>query len=276
MKLLNFIIIITLLSAISCLSQEKDSLLNVLNTKFQSFEYNDAVHLAGILLENGNLSKEEKLEILTVKGVALYNLAEEDSAKNVFIELLKTDNNYYLDPVNNSPKIVEFFNNIKMNRKEKTEPETKEKITPPEVKEADRKNNDNLTTDFDGKISKSLIVRSLVFPGWGHFSGGKSGKGWLLSSAGFAAASSMIYFIIDCKRKENEYLRETDLFLIEDRYEKYNSSYKLRNISIIAYAAIWIYSQIDLLYISDFESKPERLSLSPQIDSFFITYRIPL
>jgi hypothetical protein len=38
--------------------------------------------------------------------------------------------------------------------------------------------------------------------------------------------------------------------MIDELYNKYNSSYKLRNISIISFAVVWIYSQLDLSFLS--------------------------
>jgi hypothetical protein len=61
----------------------------------------------------------------------------------------------------------------------------------------------------------------------------------------------IIYFSIDANKKEELYAKETDPGLIEYRYDNYNRAYKLRNISIAAFAGIWLYSQIDLLFFSD-------------------------
>lgn len=247
-------------------AQDTDSLRKVLEIKFQSFEYQAAVDIANILLEKKDeFTKEDQLEILRIKSVALYNLAEEDSARNVFIQILKIENTFFLDPVKNSPKIVEFFNNIKSSIKGMTSPDSN----------AEKKINDNnlvpenpaIITKTNAYDMRDIIGKSIILPGWGHLSGGKKGKGWLIGSAGLISLGSSIYFLIDCNRKEKDYLTETNLFLIEDKYKSYNNSYKIRNISIAAYIAVWIYSQIDLLYISDFEFETGQVSTNSQITS---------
>jgi hypothetical protein len=80
---------------------------------------------------------------------------------------------------------------------------------------------------------------------------GSSLKAWTLTGLSAAAIGSIIYFSIDANKKEELYSKETDPGLIEYRYDNYNRAYQLRNISIAAFAGIWLYSQIDLLFFSD-------------------------
>ena len=63
----------------------------------------------------------------------------------------------------------------------------------------------------------------------------------------------MIYFIVETDSKHKDYLTETSPHIIEGKYQKYNDSYKIRNLLIFSYAAVWIYSQLDLFLFTDFD-----------------------
>ncbi len=54
-------------------------------------------------------------------------------------------------------------------------------------------------------------------------------------------------------KKEKDYLIEIDPSLIQIKYDSYNKSYKIRNVLIISYLVIWIYSQLDLFFFNDNE-----------------------
>ena len=99
----------------------------------------------------------------------------------------------------------------------------------------------------------NALGRSILFPGMGHLYLSNNAKGWILTSLNTAALGSMLYFIFDSRNKELDYLEQTEPALINEKYDKYNTSYKIRNTLIITYAVIWIYSQIDLLFFSDDE-----------------------
>ena len=59
------------------------------------------------------------------------------------------------------------------------------------------------------------------------------------------------YKLHDANNKENDYLSEINSTQIQIKYDEYNKSYKIRNALIATYAAIWIYSQIDILFFSN-------------------------
>jgi hypothetical protein len=72
-----------------------------------------------------------------------------------------------------------------------------------------------------------------------------------LTSVGAVSLGAAIYYAVDSNTKEKKYLDETDPALIPSLYSKYNTSYKLRNFSLLSFAAVWLYSQIDLLFFSE-------------------------
>lgn len=103
-------------------------------------------------------------------------------------------------------------------------------------------------------ISRSImnksVLYSLLLPGLGHLKRESSTKGWLLFGAGIITLSGSVYYIIDTNQKEKDYLNASKKAEIEYKYETYNTAYKRRNLFIIAYATVWVFSQLDLLFLS--------------------------
>ena len=69
-------------------------------------------------------------------------------------------------------------------------------------------------------------------------------------SASIITFGSGIYFSIEANQREKDYLSETEKSEIESVYNQYNEAYKFRNAAFIGFAAIWLYAQTDLLFIS--------------------------
>ncbi|MEK6553091.1 MAG: hypothetical protein AABZ54_06545, partial [Bacteroidota bacterium] len=77
---------------------------------------------------------------------------------------------------------------------------------------------------------------------------------------------------------------ESNKLLIQQKYDDYNKSYKIRNVLIISYAVIWLYSQIDLLFFSngdqDSKSKLSQSNnfsfTSSPLSALQINLRVPL
>ncbi|OGU62949.1 MAG: hypothetical protein A2V66_10115 [Ignavibacteria bacterium RBG_13_36_8] len=247
MKKIAVVILPLLIYVSPCLCQER-STINKIEKKFQAFEYDSVIVLANTILSTDqNLLQEKAIDILIMKAVSQYSLSRNSEARKSFVEVLKLNGNFELNPATISPKIIDFFNSIKQEFGDITKPKTEgTKIdstrfaNPPPITIAPT-------------LLKNTIMRSMVLPGWGHLYLDQKTKGWILTSAGMAVAVSMVYFIFDANSKEKDYLNEVAPALIQQKYDSYNTSYKIRNALIISYVAIWLYSQIDILFFSDDE-----------------------
>ncbi|MCB0732713.1 MAG: hypothetical protein KDC88_16940, partial [Ignavibacteriae bacterium] len=144
-------------------------------------------------------------------------------------------------------KLVDLFTNVKdefldiLNAKD----EKRQTLSESEITSTDLQQN-VILDDFHTAVAKSLII-----PGWGHLQLENSTKGWILTSVSTVTLGSMIYFVFDANSKEKDYLAETNANMISLKYNDYDKSYKIRNSLIAAYAAVWLYSQIDLLFFSN-------------------------
>jgi hypothetical protein len=243
-------ILILLLSINSIyLAQQEKFLLDSLRSKFENFEYSEAINLAdNILSIQTNLPEQSLIEIYLIKGISNFSLWNRSAAKDCFTKILIIDPQYIPDRVKISPKVIAFFDEVKLEFINNT------------------KQTDSLASK-DANISKSLMeenillkekldlkdatIKSIIFPGWGQQTRNYKLKGWLLTASGLISLSSSVYFIIDSNQKERKYLNETNDVLIQAKYNEYNESYKLRNISISIFTVTWLYNLIDILFISE-------------------------
>ena len=227
--------------------------LKKLNREFQLFNYSKVISLAdGFIADKGGFSKDELIEIYLLKGISHYSLGESELVKESFFEILNLDNNYKINSSQVSPKIIREFEKLRI---EYDRTNIKKEFTSV-VKIDTLYKVDTLLLKPNNKLYSETVIRSMVFPGWGHFYSGNRTKGWILSAANSVTLGSMLYFIYDTNRKESSYLNEIDPTLIEEKYSYFNKSYKIRNSLIAAYAVLWIYTQIDILFFSEIPFVP--------------------
>ena len=248
-------------------SQQNSASISNLKGKFESFEYNQAISYADSLLTHKNIfSSEEQIQIYLVKGVSQFSLSNNEGAKDSFNNILKINPGYILDSTNVSPKIISFFNSVKSDfekklslKNESIRIKTDTVYVPKIMNKVE--SDDNL---------KQAFLRSVIFPGLGHFYLKENTKGWILTSLSAITIASSIYFIIDSNKKEKNYLNETNPGFIQQKYDLYDSSYKMKNISIISFVAVWIYSQIDILFFPNhFNLDDNKISFSPNLNFQF-------
>ncbi len=264
------VLFLIILTSHSYAQQGSDS-LSVLRNEFEAFQYGRVIENAEtMLLHKNNYNKDQLMEIYRLKGVSEFSLLNDTAAKKSFIQILRIDSSYALDSAKTSPKIISFFNQIKNEYiREKVyskSPEKKPNTVPINSSQTLESNND----------IKPVIIRSLIFPGWGQiYNNSNSLKGWILTSLGVAALGSTVYFIIDCNNKQKKYLNDVNLSTIQNNYNQYNTSYKLKNISLISFIAVWVYSQIDVLFISQSSSRPLVQLRTNSMNRYQLSFKLP-
>ena len=246
-KYFTTLLIILITSSLFYAQQKIDS-ISTLKNELRSFEYKKVIQGSDrILLNKDIFTTDELIDIYIMKGISQFTLSNNEGAKESFGEVLKINPAYQLDSTRVSPKIISYFNLVRdAYNKSKINNYSSEHIKPdtvfiPKV----------VTKIIPDENIKQAFYRSILLPGLGHFYFHENTKGWILSSLSAAAIISSVYFIIDSNKKENSYLNETNANLISQKYNLYNTSYKLKNFSLISYAVIWIYSQIDILFLQN-------------------------
>lgn len=240
-------IIFFFISTFSVLIAQTNKELDALQNEYESFNYATVISKAhDLLLDKERFSDETIIEISTLKAASHYAMGELENTRKTFIEILKLNENFELSNISYSPKLVDFFHEVKAEFLDVLKVNEEKYTQQKEVQPAFIDQTQLLTHERNTALAKSLLL-----PGWGHLSLGDNTKGWILTSAGVAALGSMIYFIVDANNRENDYLSEINSTQIQIKYDEYNKSYKIRNALIATYAAIWIYSQIDILFFSN-------------------------
>jgi len=247
------IAILTLFFITSLYSQFFDKRLDPLIGKYKSFDYPGVIKEASIIIaDSAVLNTADLCETYRMKAISHYSLSDMPNALKSLIAILKINPGYQLDQMVNSPKIIAYFEEIRKNFFERNKKDEQEiPVVKSEIKEK---------TGLPGSISggtKMPQIYSLFMPGLGHLAIKPSTKGWALFGSGVLTLGLSVYYIVDVNRKEETYLQATNKIEIEQKYNRYNSAYKRRNLTVAAFAAIWLYSQIDFLYFSGNEIKRE-------------------
>ena len=258
MFLLTRIICLFSLFCTFAFAQHLNDAVEVVAIPFKSFRYSEVIATAdSILSQDSLLTSPNLIEISRMKAISHFSLAEELFARNCFNDILKIDPKFKLDPVQNSPKIISFFNQIKLDY-------LQSQIILGDQSPVEQKINQSkkMFTLNPQKSMKSAMVKSMLFPGWGHINFDKKKSGILLISCTLSTLPLMVYYIFDTNKKEKDYLNETDFNEISNKYDDYNKSYKIRNGFITGYTLIWLYSQWDLF---SNDSKEQKMIIQPGV-----------
>jgi hypothetical protein len=228
-------------------SQQTSDTLQQLRKHFETFQYSDVIKLSNKILQSREeYTLSEQIDILRMKAISHYSLTDDDAARKSFIEIVKLDSTYQMDVSRTSPKIITFYNETRRNYLDQYQGNQPQILVRVDtiyvpIESTIYVQNDIVTNSF---------YRSIILPGWGHLYSGNKTKGTLLSLVSSVAAIASAYFIIDTNNKERDYLNERGRISIERRYQDYNNSYRMRNISIASYLIVWLYSQFDLFFFN--------------------------
>ncbi|MCE1189457.1 MAG: hypothetical protein LWX56_09975 [Ignavibacteria bacterium] len=248
-KIILFILLFfSLLNA----QQSKIPVANI-SREFDAFNYATVIQLADKVLEKkADYSLDEIKQVLRMKAISQYSQGDEIAAYNSFKDILKLDAAYSLDPVSTSPKIIVLFEKVKKEYQAETASVKKtipvDTLHPVEIPAYTQQ------PEKQPQITKIVVAadysdnfRSMVFPGWGMLHRENSVKSWAVAAVSALSLISSIYYINDCNTKEDNYLNEVNRALIQSKYNSYNTAYKMRNLSVTAFIASWVYAQIDLM-----------------------------
>lgn len=237
-----------------------------LDEKYRNFEYSEVIKLADELLKIPAISSEDSVQILTIKAASCYsiNLLIESSLS--YVSILKINKFFTLDNSIWSPKIVEFFNEIKRDYLKKLEDEKTISSKTDTVR---------ITTVVfpDMSYTKGSILKSMLLPGLGHLDVNPDWKAYTLMAVSGLSLLSSVYFILETNSSEKEYLNEFNPLRISAKYDTFNRNYQLRNISIGVFAATWLYAQLDLLFgTSLFTAPTQNIRITPTPDRMSVQF----
>ena len=251
-----------LISSVPVCAQSLSAQNEKLHQLFREFRYQEVIRLAEQTLEtHQDLSVPQRCEILRLLALSYYSRQDMQGALKNFAEILTLDEHYRLDPLENSPKILAFFEEIRRQKQL-----TESKVPPPSA--------DSLAAARVYLIADSVrqsatlqMTYSLVLPGYGQVNRGEKLKGWLLLAGNFTLLGSALYFTAETNRLEKKYLQVTDPDKINGAWENYNRAYKSRNLFLSAFAVLWLYTQIDYIFHAPSVNRSRAISCYPVIDT---------
>jgi len=222
--------------------------LSIMKKKFEQFKYGDVISIANkLLLKKAPFKRADIIDIYKLKGISHYSLSEDDAARKSFIEILRMDTSYTFDSTKISPKIISFYNQVKQNyiqQQKEIEARTVVRIDTVYVPQT------RYDTEHERRL-KNAVARSLIIPGLGQWYLETNFKNILFTVLGTASLASSIYYFLKTDEDQKAYLIETNPDQIQSKYNEYNDSFKRRNISLITFGVLWVYSQLDLLFFND-------------------------
>ena len=169
---------------------------------------------------------------------------------------MKIDPDYDLDPILTSPKILAVYNDARS------------------VFLSSRRSQSSGEPTAMLLQRNQMTFRTLLFPGWEQLYQGKSTKGLIFLGAGAAALSSGIVFEMLRSDARTEYLNASLPSDIATKYDSYNTYRKAEIYSFIAFAAVYIVSEIDVVSSQDLPDISYHPSLREQ-NGHFLTLTVP-
>jgi hypothetical protein len=254
------ILFFILITQAFCQGQDSiEELFGTLEDHFKAFEYEQVIQLADKLSTHAeNIPEKTLIEILRMQAIAFYSIDQTENAEKTFIRILNIDENFELASRENSPKIISFFNDIKLKF-------LSHKVIP--QKDAEKqKEVSEMQSQFDNY--KNGMLRSLVWPGWGHYHLNESGKARLLNIAALITLAPGIYYAFETVKLEKDYLNASDPATIKSRYNKYNDAYNYRNYLLTAFSAVWLYAQYDYFFTDHPFLENQTVFINPQINPY--------
>ncbi len=200
---------------------------DILQVKFyyDDVEFDKAVNSGRAVLESSqDLTANELAFLHRYIALSYYNIGKLDSSRTHFLSLISIKPDTELDPVNTSPKIIDFFNTIQKDYAEIT--------ASPQI---------SVYTQYvfleDRRPAAGL--RSVALPGWGQYYKGQKTKGIVLGSAFLGSFFVTGFSWIKESQTRDTYLASTTPEEIENGYNSYNKWYKTRRSFMVVTAVIW-------------------------------------
>jgi hypothetical protein len=252
-------------------SQSYSDSVYYIEEEFKTFNYEEVIRRSSELLSEEKVPSELKAKVYMMKGISHFVLLEDTLAKYSFLEILRINPQFYPDSIATSPVILKFFTEVKENYAWYYIPE-----------KAELKEGDSIEQIIPGDIFirykeklRVSVIRSLLFPGLGHLYLNNN-NGWYLTVPAGVSFLSSVFYLIDTQNKREEYLNTQDPLRINSKYQEYNSSYKIRNVSIIIFSAIWLFSQFDILFTDYIDPHTSHIAILPFDQSTFFSLKLNL
>ena len=226
-KMLLISLLIACFAVSSLPAQNVKKEIESLENQFKNFQYSQVIEKGKFLLADRFTTRADSLEIYKFMLSSAYALNDTTLAKTIIQDILHTDPKFTLNPLEISPKIIEFFNIVKRN------------LQTDHIADSLAINDTKVPELRTGSTIKPFsIVSSILLPGTGHFLEKDTKQGILYTSISAIFISGIIYSSIVLSDHRKEYMQARENSNFDRLYKQYNQSYKIRN-TLLSLYGIW-------------------------------------
>lgn len=215
-------------------AQENVSDISEIKYLYDGFRFEETILYGQNILKDPSLLTPKQLGYIhQYLAFAYFTIGKSDSARLHFLSLLSISPQTELDPLETSPKIIDFFNQAKSDFEEIND--QKRYIAYPEYV-------------FIEDKRPAAAWRSAVLPGWGQYYKGQSTRAYILGGAFLTSAVVLGVSIVNENKYRDSYLSSSDPDDISRFYDKYNNWSKVRQIFTYSTIGIWLLSFADAIW----------------------------
>ncbi len=218
---------LTLWAAAQAQVSVADSSLKAANRLYNAGSYESAELTARRLMEQGPIADSVRVEAERVIAFSLVAQGKSILAREHFESILVVRPTFILDPILTSPKILTVFQEAKQHF------------------DASRSSGSARPT-ADVQPAGGITFRAVLFPGWEQYHRGRTGTGSLFAGAGIVSLGSALVFEALRAPARKDYLAATQPSEISSKYSTYNRYYRGEIYSLIAFATIYVASEVDV------------------------------
>ncbi len=204
-----------------------DSALKSANGLYNAGSYESAELAARRLMEQGPIADSIRVQAERIIAFSLVAQGKTELAREHFETILAVSPSFDLDPVLTSPKILAVFREAKLHFAAVRRPQ----------QSADRQ---------DKTFLSGITFRTVLFPGWEQLHQGRTTSGVIFGGAGLLTLGSALTFEAFRLPARKDYLAATQPADIDAKYKLYNRYYRGEVYSFIAFAAVYVASELDV------------------------------
>jgi len=254
----NAFLVLVQLSCVAGLLAQGDQSQVVERIRLNYDQLNYAVaekEAVAALKEYQRFDPEQLVEIHRILGLIYFSENKPSKARLQFETALSLNPDLQLDAMFVSPKILEFFDEVKREWSLKQSADSIMLRPVRYIVLQDRR--------------PAAAVRSMILPGWGQMFKGQKRKGIVLTTAWSALVAGTVATHLLRQSARDDYLAETDRDKIESRFSTFNKYHKLRNNLFVAAVGVWLVSYVDALLSGGEQPQPQEKSLlvSPDVST---------
>lgn len=248
------VIFVLLLSVtvVSGQDQNDTALLREIEQAYNELNFTEAEIKAEAALGNHERFKVDELtQIHKILGLIYFSENRQAEARTEFENALALTPALELDPMMVSPKIMEFFDQLKADFIR-------------EQHNSDARSRVRYVLVSDPRPAAAL--RSMVLPGWGQLYKGEQRKGIVLISLWTAGIIGSVATHVVRNDARDAYLAEKNPDEIEARFDRFDTFHKLRNSLVLFSAGVWLFSYFDAI-LKNQSQRPAKqpFSVSPAL-----------